>query len=234
MSHTQNYDQRRARRRSTTRDSQQPSADLAHQAASAPSTPAASAHQQPLRPAHPRAPIARDTARDERRQPRSAHHEPRATPQRPASLHLSLAHQQPPQPRLCSHQPAATQLAPTISLDAGLSCRLIIICTEHILGADIVLQPPASPASPALLIGFLGFFRFFYRFFRFFSPASPAPRRLRHCVRARRNAPQNIFATCSDLCFLSFSLCLRIRLYCGSMASFFFSHVASLTSGVLT
>ena len=49
-----------------------------------------------------------------------------STPQRPASLHLSLAHQQPPQPRLCSHQPAATQLAPTISLDAGLSCRLII------------------------------------------------------------------------------------------------------------
>ena len=37
----QNYDQRRARRRSTHRDSQQPSADLAHQAASAPSIPAA-------------------------------------------------------------------------------------------------------------------------------------------------------------------------------------------------
>ena len=75
---------------------------------------------------HPHASIARDTTRADRRQPRPAHHEPRATPQRPASLHLSLAHQQPPQPRLCSHHHSRDPLAPAISLDAGLSCRLII------------------------------------------------------------------------------------------------------------
>ena len=128
----QNYDQRRARRRSTHRDSQQPSADLAHQqppppALRQPGSPAATATCIHTRRS-PVTPLATtDVSLDQLTTSHELHHsdQPRSTSAWLTSSHHSRDPARINQPRLSSHRPsastpasAAASSSPLISTEA--------------------------------------------------------------------------------------------------------------------
>lgn len=111
----QNYDQRRARRRSTHRDSQQPSAELAHQqpplpALRQPGSPAATATCIHTRrsPVTPLAPT--DVSLDQLTTSHELHHsdQPRSISAWLTSSHQSRDSARTNQPRPSSHRPSAS------------------------------------------------------------------------------------------------------------------------------